>query len=126
MDKSLISDTHCFLSFIKRLCPIQYLIIELSVFQRIKDESEVNYFIFNITSEANGGEDTKFKKLSCNGVIEPLTLLINRSLCIGFFAKAFKVVKAIAIDIKREEEDLSKYRATTFLPIQSELFENVM
>ena len=57
------------------------------------------------------------------GILKPLTLIINQSLCTGIFPDSFKIAKVIPLYKKESRELVDNYRPVSLLCAISKIFE---
>ena len=59
-------------------------------------------------------------------IAEPLSLIINQSLCSGIFPSKLKIAKVIPLHKKNEKYLLDNYRPISLLPSISKVFERIV
>ena len=59
-------------------------------------------------------------------IAEPLSLIINQSLCSGIFPSKLKIAKVIPLHKKNEKDLLDNYRPISLLPSISKVFERIV
>ena len=78
------------------------------------------------TSSGHDSISTKLIKQSINNIIEPLTIIINKSLSTGIIPNQLKIAKVIPIHKQSDKKLLNNYRPISLLPAFSKIFENVV
>lgn len=77
-------------------------------------------------SYGHDGLSMKIIKRLKNTLIEPLSLLINQSLCTGIFPEKLKIAKICPIFKKGDVKNIDNYRPVSILPTLSKIFERVV
>ena len=78
------------------------------------------------TSSGHDSISTKLIKQSINNIIEPLTIIINKSLSTGIIPNQLKIAKVIPIHKQSDKKLLNNYRPISLLPAFSKIFEKVV
>ena len=100
-----------------------------SIYLHPTDEIEVTEIILGLKSKNSCGLDkisTKQLKLISHGIVQPITILINRSLSEGVFPSSLKIAKVIPIYKKGDHDQLNNYRPISLLTNLSKVFEKVI
>ena len=66
-------------------------------------------------STGHDGVSTKFLKETINNIIQPITHVINKSLCTGIFPDQMKIAKVIPIYKSSDQCNLQNYRPVSLL-----------
>ena len=80
----------------------------------------------NKTSSGIDGISPKLLKYCAESVVDPLTIIINRSTAAGLFPDSLKVAKVIPIYKEGDREVFSDYRPISFLPVLGKIYERVI
>ena len=90
---------------------------------------EVISVIHNFAQKKSAGHDlisTHLLKEISLLIAEPLSLIINQSLCSGIFPSKLKIAKVIPLHKKNEKDLLDNYRPISLLPSISKVFERIV
>ena len=93
------------------------------------ESNEVISIVNKMKSKTSSGHDsisTKLIKQSINNIIEPLTIIINKSLSTGIIPNQLKIAKVIPIHKQSDKKLLNNYRPISLLPAFSKIFEKVV
>ena len=77
-------------------------------------------------STGHDGVSTKFLKETINNIIQPITHIINKSLCTGIFPDQMKIAKVIPIYKSSDQCNLQNYRPVSLLSAFSKILEKIM
>ena len=80
----------------------------------------------NKTSSGMDGISNKLLKRIKHIIVQPLTLIINRSLTSGIYPDKFKISKLTPLHKKDDRTIVSNYRPISLLPTMSKIIERVM
>lgn len=100
-----------------------------SIFIQPTNDLELIEIISNLKSKTSTGCDNlspKFIKQIKFGLIEPLKILLNRSLVEGIFPENLKISKIKPFHKKEEKCLMNNYRPISLLPVFSKIFEKIM
>ena len=94
--------------------------------------SDVSYSAKKLKSKLSSGHNnisTKLMKYTLNYIIEPITHIINQSLCMlctGIVPTYMKIAKVVPIYKSSDSTILKKYRPVNLLPTFSKLLEKIV
>ena len=77
-------------------------------------------------STGHDGVSTKFLKETINNIIQPITRIINKSLCTGIFLDQMKIAKVTPIYKSSDQCNLQNYRPVSLLSAFSKILEKIM
>ena len=100
-----------------------------SVFRVPVAPSDVSDSAKKLTSKLSSGHDnmsTKLMKDTLNYIIEPITHIINQSLCTGIVPTYMKIAKVVPIYKSSDSTILKNYRPVSLLPAFSKLLETIV
>lgn len=103
--------------------------INKTMFIQPTDTSEIAKIISSLKSKSSSGHDginSIILKTFSSQLLEPLTMVINRSIELGKFPNELKTAKVIPIYKAKDTNQFSNYRPISLLPIFSKIFEKVM
>ncbi len=92
-------------------------------------KAEVMKVISKMEPKKSTGHDeisNKVLKAISNGILTPLTIIINRCIKDGTFPKEWKLAKVIPIHKKGSKEDMGNYRPISLLPTMSKVIEKIL
>ena len=93
------------------------------------DASLVQKYIDDLTAKSGCGPDgisSKLLKRIKNVLVDPLTVIINQSLCTGDFPDNLKLAKVVPLFKKGNPHLLDNYRPISLLSTLSKIFEKVV
>ena len=93
------------------------------------DASLVQKYIDDLTAKSSCGPDgisSKLLKRIKNVLVDPLTVIINQSLCTGVFPDNLKLAKVVPLFKKGNPHLLDNYRPISLLSTLSKIFEKVV
>ena len=91
--------------------------------------SDVSDSAKKLKSKLSSGHDnisTKLMKYTLNYIIEPITHIINQSLCTGIVPTDMKIAKVVPIYKSSDSTILKNYRPVSLLPAFSKLLEKIV
>ena len=100
-----------------------------SMFLKTTDEHEILNILKSMKNKTSSGIDgisPKLLKYCAESVVDPLTILINRSTAAGLFPDSLKVAKVIPIYKEGDREVFSDYRPISFLSVLGKIYERVI
>lgn len=100
-----------------------------SIYLYPTDAVEITDIVSKLKSKNSFGHDnlsTNILKKIINGILHPLTILINRSLSEGIFPEYLKLAKVIPVYKKGEHDKLDNYRPISLLTSVSKVLERVI
>ena len=103
--------------------------VKNSIYLQPTDAVEIAQIISGLKCKTSSGFDnisTKVMKQMINGIIHPLTILINRSLFEGHFPTNLKLAKVVPIYKNGEKNLLNNYRPISLLTSISKIFEKII
>ena len=102
---------------------------QASFFIAPSDPYEISKIIDNMKNKSSSGHDdlnSIFLKTIKGSIIEPLKIIINKSLHTGIIPKDLKLAKVIPIYKSKDKQKLNNYRPISLLPIFSKILEKIM
>lgn len=93
------------------------------------DATEIESIITNLPNKKSCGYDgvsVRILKYVSSAIVNPLVLLINKSVESGVFPSLLKLAKIIPIFKKSDPMDIENYRPISVLSVFSKIFEKIM
>ena len=89
---------------------------------------EVLDIILSLNNSSPGWDEisSKILKTSIHFIIEPLTCILNMSLCQGIFPDELKIAKIVPIFKSENNMFIQNYRPISVLPVMSKVFEKII
>ena len=100
-----------------------------TIFLAPTDPTEVRVILHNLKPKKSMGHDgvsTWLLKQLSSELCEPLSLLINKSLCSGEVPDTLKIAKVIPIYKSKNKQNIENYRPISVLPAISKVVEKVV
>ena len=110
--------TKPFDSYLKDICNSTFNFVPVT-------RDEVISVIHNFAPKKECRVSTHLLKEISLLIAEPLSLIINQSLCSGIFPSKLKIAKVIPLHKKNEKDLLDNYRPISLLPSISKVFERI-
>ena len=96
-----------------------------SMFLKNTEKHEILKSMKNKTSSGIDGFCQKLEKYCAESVVDPLTIVINRSMATELFPDSLRVSKVNPIYKEGDREDFSNYRPISLLPVLGKVYERV-
>ena len=102
---------------------------EQSIFLDPTTSTEISELIFDLVPKNSSGYDNlsnKLLKKLLPALLEPLTIIFNRSLAEGMFPEAMKKADVVPLYKSKDHQESNNYRPISLLLMLSKLLEKIM